>query len=456
MHQVKSSIKQSAIAIVAGSETAGMSLLDLLPTEVFFRQSGNTELWMKSHDSSVSKSDGAASVPSTVPESIESAQSDGENDEGVEVTFFYEHYAEKAKREEDEARPKLRLNFQRVGRSFSSLRMLQKQRKGRKGEAKPTKLKEKATYVQSSVSKASHLIVHETKRTTDTGEERLKEQALPVRSPSFWNKLKTASKTHVLLSSKSSTDTRELPLNEENLNDGPVIFPKEAPVNVEGLMSSESSVAKNEDDDEAEADDLKLITSLLYDDKDTNNEQMGGNSSTEVAETTWCVDRIGVLNSCGCDDDGDDDNDIYTYKHEELDLSMESNDDEDDVFEGLLDDEEEEDDDYDDDDDRLLLRKVVSVSFDHGKVSDDDVSSMGSRLSESSDDTESSSEYSSSPTSYEEVTVSTFDDESLSSEYDDFKKAMILLRNRAAKQGVSDAILYEKIRSEQERRDSLL
>ena len=58
----------------------------------------------------------------------------------------------------------------------------------------------------------------------------------------------------------------------------------------------------------------------------------------------------------------------------------------------------------------------------------------------------------------EEETCDTFsfDNDSLATEYDDFKKAMQLLKNRAAKKGISEARLFEKIRNEQQRRESLL
>lgn len=58
----------------------------------------------------------------------------------------------------------------------------------------------------------------------------------------------------------------------------------------------------------------------------------------------------------------------------------------------------------------------------------------------------------------EETTLDTssFDDESLASEYDDFKKAMQLLKNRAAQKGISEGHLLEKIRTEQQRRESLV
>lgn len=54
-----------------------------------------------------------------------------------------------------------------------------------------------------------------------------------------------------------------------------------------------------------------------------------------------------------------------------------------------------------------------------------------------------------------EATLSTasFDDDS---EYDDFKKALILLKNRAKSRGLSEDVLLEKIRTEQRRRDSLV
>jgi hypothetical protein len=47
-----------------------------------------------------------------------------------------------------------------------------------------------------------------------------------------------------------------------------------------------------------------------------------------------------------------------------------------------------------------------------------------------------------------------FDNNSLATEYDDFKKAMQLLKNRAAKKGLSEAGLLEKIQTEQQRRNS--
>lgn len=58
----------------------------------------------------------------------------------------------------------------------------------------------------------------------------------------------------------------------------------------------------------------------------------------------------------------------------------------------------------------------------------------------------------------EEATCDTFsfDSKSLATEYDDFKKAMQLLKNCAAKKGISEARLLEKIRYEQQRRDSLV
>lgn len=48
-----------------------------------------------------------------------------------------------------------------------------------------------------------------------------------------------------------------------------------------------------------------------------------------------------------------------------------------------------------------------------------------------------------------------FDDESLASEYDDFNKAMLLLKNRAAVHRLSEANLLEKVKSEQQRRQSI-
>jgi len=53
-----------------------------------------------------------------------------------------------------------------------------------------------------------------------------------------------------------------------------------------------------------------------------------------------------------------------------------------------------------------------------------------------------------------EDTFNTYGDESLVSEYDDFNKAMKMLKNRAARHRLSEARLLESVRSEQQRRKS--
>jgi hypothetical protein len=51
-------------------------------------------------------------------------------------------------------------------------------------------------------------------------------------------------------------------------------------------------------------------------------------------------------------------------------------------------------------------------------------------------------------------TLATLDDESLASEYDDFNKAMMMLKRRAAHHRLSDAQLLQKVQTEQKRRMS--
>jgi len=48
-----------------------------------------------------------------------------------------------------------------------------------------------------------------------------------------------------------------------------------------------------------------------------------------------------------------------------------------------------------------------------------------------------------------------YDDESLVSEYDDFNKAMLMLKNRAARHRLSEARLLDKVKMEQQRRQSI-
>jgi hypothetical protein len=207
--------------------------------------------------------------------------------------------------------------------------------------------------------------------------------------------------------------------------------------------SEDSTITAPSVDEEADAGEVdELISTILTDFGDEGvkqelEEQSAGCVNIALPSTAEmtlvsCVDKIDFMNSCGCRID---------TVHEEGDpvldkeaIAIEAN-----------------------DDTTKSLKSDRSVHSGKGTGSEEDVSSESIKMDLPQDDTESEDSIITAP-SVEEITMSTctIDDESLASEYDDFKKAMVLLRNRAARQGLTEQHLLQKIRTEQQRRESLV
>lgn len=194
-------------------------------------------------------------------------------------------------------------------------------------------------------------------------------------------------------------------------------------------------MAENEEADACEVDEL--ISTILTDFGDEGVEQELEEKSAgcvyialpSTAEMTLvsCVDKVDFMNSCGCRIDTVHENGDLVLDKEAI--ASEAN-----------------------DDTIITLKSDCSVHSGKGTGSEEDVSSESTKMDLPQDDTESEDSIITAP-SVEEITMSTctFDDESLASEYDDFKKAMVLLRNRAARQGLTEQHLLQKIRTEQEK-----